>query len=326
MKKVIKTTLTLIIIISFLGTIYSYDTSALKISQQNTTVIVDKNGNGDYQTINKAIKNSPVGSEIYIRNGEYKEILEIKKQIYLIGEGKDTTIINPISKENKYAVLLGAPEIKINKLSITNGAPGLYTSAIRITADNIEIKNCNIYNTPVGISVWSSNNKIENCDFNNCKDEGIALIGSSYYECNNNQITNCRFIENGDGIELAYSSNNIISGCEFYRNSYAGIDSISSSNKKNTIIDCKISENKVYGIYLGSSSENKIMNCDVTNNKQGAIVENGEFHQNEIIYKYNPNDLILEQKSSVNILKDILTKLSRITASKILTMLGLDNF
>jgi len=325
MKKTNKTITALLIIFTFLVTIFTYNTTAIQISQKNNTITVDKHGNGDYTTIKEAITNSPEGSTIYIKNGEYPEILEIKKLIYLIGEGKDAAIINPISQKNKYAVNLGAPGIKISSLSITNGAPGLYTSAIRITACDTEIKNCNIYNTPVGISIWSSNNKIDNCNFYNCKDEGIALLGSDYYECNSNTITNCEFYENGDGIELKQSSYNTISNCEFYKNTHAGIDAISSNNK-NTITNCKIYNNKQYGIYLSSSSENQIIDCEIKNNKYGDLVENGESKNNDIITKYDLLENPSKQKTTISIIQNLLSKIYKIKNSKILTLLGLDNF
>jgi len=202
----------------------------------------------------------------------------------LIGENKDNTIINPISTKNKYAIRLGASDVTLKGFSITNGAPGLYTQAIRISSPDTEIQDCNIHDTPVGIVIWTSNNIVDNCEFWGCEDEGIALIGTTYTECNNNKITSCLFYENCDGIELQRSSNNIIQNCDFYDNTHSGIDAIVSSNNQNIIIDCRIYDNEVHGIFLSSSSDNLIKNCIISNNDDGNVITAKNSENNVIEY------------------------------------------
>lgn len=245
-------------------------------------IVVDKTGEGDFKTIQEAINSAKPGSTIFVKKGEYKEIITIKKQISLLGEEKDSTLINPISEKNKYAICLGAPEIRIQGLSIQNGAPGLYASGIRVTSSNIEIHDCNIYDTPVGIVIWTSNNIIDNCNFFRCEDEGIALIGTSQSVCENNIIRNCIFRENCDGVELQYSSKNTISNCDIYDNTHSGIDAIASSNDENIISDCRIYDNEVHGIYLSSSSNNQIKDCLIYDNDDGNIVTKGYSINNQI--------------------------------------------
>lgn len=262
------------------------------------SIIVSKNGDGDYTTIQEAVDNAPEGSIVYVRKGAYSEIINIKKELSLIGENKANTVINPISEKNKYAIRLGAPGGIIKNFSITNGAPGLYTTGIRISASKTEIYNCNIYDTPVGIASWSSDGIIDNCKFWGCEDEGIVLIGNSLSSCNRNKITNCIFYENCDGIELQYSSNNTISDCEFYENTHTGIDAIASSNNNNTISNCKIYNNEVHGIYLSASSDNKIIDCSILKNNDGNIIMNEYSHNNEIKTSVN-SDLSSSRTSRI---------------------------
>lgn len=266
-------------------------------------IVVDKNGSGEYASIQEAVDNALEDTTIYIRPGVYSEIICIRKKVKLIGEDKEKTIINPISEENKYAIRLGAPEICINNLCITNGAPGIYSTGIYISSSKIDIKNCQFYDNPIGIAIWTSNNSIYNCSFWGCTDEGIALLGSKYSNCENNKIINCKFYNNCDGIELQYSSNNIIADCEFYNNTHTGIDAISSNNDNNLISGCKIYDNKVHGLYLSSSSENQIIDCSIEDNKDGNIIITKNSHNN-VIKECIKNDDLEEEKLEQDIPTD----------------------
>lgn len=306
---------------------------AVQISSQNNNgqyITVDINGNGDYSSIQTAVSNAISGSTIYIKKGQYPEVINIKKEIFLVGEDKDSTIINPISGKNKYAICLGAPGASLRYLSITNGAPGLYSSCVRIIASNTRIESCNLYDTPVGITVWASNNVIDNCRFWGCNDEGIVLIGSNNLDCKNNQILNCVFYDNCDGIELQYSSKNSIINCEFYDNTHTGIDAIAQNNDGNTISDCKIYNNRVHGIYLSGSSDNQIINCLVEDNGDGNIIMNGN-SKNNIIFSSSSKEE--EDKNSQTSIRDrlrdiferLVVRISKIYSERMISNLYFNN-
>jgi len=270
----------------------------LSVSASNSirpTIFVSKNAEGDYSTINEAIDNAPEGAIIYIAEGCYDECININKKIILIGRDTLKTIINPISVKNAYAIRLGAPGVEVKNLTVKNGAPGIYTTGIKITSSGIKLENCLVENTPVGIAIWSSENIIENCSFIGCDDEGIALIGGTTRKCERNQIKNCSFYSNCDGIELQYSSYNLITDCTFKENYHTGIDAIREENNNNTIAYCTITNNNVHGIYLSASSENKIIRCDITENRDGNIYTDGESVNNEIILPITSNNEVIEQ-------------------------------
>jgi len=264
------------------------------------SIVVDINGQGNYPSIQEAINRADPGSTIYIKKGEYREIIDINKEITLIGEDKNNTIINSFSEQNGYAIRLGAENAKIRNLSIKNRGTGIYTSAVQIAASNTMIMDCNIYDTPIGIAVWTPNNIVDNCKFRGCSDEGIALLGAIYSECNNNKISNCVFQENCDGIELQYASRNTITNCELYDNTHDGISAIASNNNENTISVCRIHNNRVHGIYLSSSSNNKIIDCYISNNSNGNVVMNKYSENNEIKFNSDLNN----EKLTKNIILD----------------------
>lgn len=292
MKGVIKKTIITIAILMMIEFTYVYIVKSETINQtnDNSLIVVDINGNGEYTSIQEAINYATPGSTVYIKKGEYSEIIQIKKTIQLKGENKDSTIINPISQENKCAIYVGAPNVKIRNICITNGAPGLYSQGIKISSKYTEVNNCKIYNTPVGIAIWTNFNEIYNSIFYGCRDEGIALLGSSKNSCNNNLISNCIFYNNCDGIELQHSSYNKILNCKFYNNSHTGIDIIASNNNGNIISNCDIINNKVSGVYLSSSDNTKIIDCNIKDNEDGDIIMNKHSGNNEVIQNENSEE------------------------------------
>jgi pectin methylesterase-like acyl-CoA thioesterase len=54
----------------------------------NTIIIVSKKSDGEYQSINAAIKKAKAGSRILIKAGVYQEDLIIDKPLEIIGDGK----------------------------------------------------------------------------------------------------------------------------------------------------------------------------------------------------------------------------------------------
>ncbi len=274
-------TIVLLTILVLLGVLVPGNIHAGHITSSpmdDSIILVDKNGGGDYTTIQEAVHNAPEKSTIYIKTGLYNEIIIIKKKITLIGEDMEKTIIHPISEKNNYAIRILTPGVTIKRLSITNNAPGLYTTGIYLSASHTTIENCAIFDTSIGIAIWTSYNSIYNCRFWNCTDEAIALLGSRNSECTYNKITHSVFYNNCDGIELQYSSHNIITNCQFYENTHTGINAIASSNDKNTISNCIIYNNQVNGIYLASSSDNQILDNIISDNKDADIITKNSYN------------------------------------------------
>ncbi len=314
---------TMITIAVFIIVQFSYITIVKSDIIDNTKnislIVVDKNGDGEFTSIQEAIDYAAQYSLIFVKKGEYPEVIKIKKTIQIIGEGKDITIINPISEENKYAVYVGAPGIKIKNIGITNGALGLYSQGIKISSKKTEIDNCNIFNTPVGIAIWTNENEIFNSVFYGCKDEGIALLGSINNPCSNNIISDCIFYDNCDGIELQYSYYNKILRCKFFNNTHTGIDAIASDNNENIISNCEIINNHVNGIYLSSSDNNKIIDCNIKYNFNGDIIMNKYSENNEIIHNENSE----EKTEYISYIRSIILKLlSKINNFKNLKILS----
>ncbi|HEC76089.1 MAG TPA: PKD domain-containing protein [Thermoplasmatales archaeon] len=239
---------------------------------------VGGSGPNNYTLIQDAIDNASDGDTVFVYSGIYYENVVTDKRISLIGEDKETTIIDGSNAGD--VVNITADWISMSGFTIRNSGGYWPNAGVKIyRASNNTIYNCNISNNYYGISLHdSSNNTIYNCNISN-NYYGISLHDSSnntIYNCNisnnvfgiwlwyssNNTIYNCNIINDGEGIWLWYSSNNTIYNCNII-NDGEGIWLWYSSN--NTIYNCNIINNE-YSIRLWYSSNNTIYNCNIINN------------------------------------------------------------
>ncbi len=116
--KIIALSLT-IILLAQLIIIVNAQAEQIILTNNEGYLIVDKNGDGNFKTIQEAVNHAQSGSTVYVKKGVYSEIIVIKKQISLVGEDKDSTLISPISEKNKYAIHLGAPEASLCSIVTT---------------------------------------------------------------------------------------------------------------------------------------------------------------------------------------------------------------
>jgi parallel beta-helix repeat protein len=178
---------------------------------------VGGSGSGNYTTIQSAINAANSGDTVLVYNGIYNENLVIDKDnINLIGEDKNSTIINPTIDNN----------------------------GITIFSNSDFITNFTVMNAYMGIELSSSNNT----SISNCVIHSSYWNGTEFYFCNDCIISNCSIYNNSVGIDLLYSSVTTLS-CNV-SNNYAGIYYYCEYDNTNTsIIDCDVSYNN-YGIMV----------------------------------------------------------------------------
>ena len=96
-------------------------------------------GPGNYTSIQAAIDNASSGNIVYIYNGTYFENIMINKTIEIIGESRDSTIIDGGGANE--VVNVSANWVNITGFTITNGSCGVYiysSSNNNITNNNIK--------------------------------------------------------------------------------------------------------------------------------------------------------------------------------------------
>ena len=218
------------IIIFILIIINVFPTTANEVLEKETIqknkgniLYVGGTGEGNYSSIQGAIDDADVGDTIFVYHDSspYHEHLDINKMINLIGENKETTVID--GSDNDYAISIYSDSVSISNFEIRN------SKNINIVLDhssNSIIFNNKITGSSSGIYLKSNScDNILDSNFisSNGEDYGIWLRSGSNKPCNKNTI-----------------SNNIIQNC--YVGIYFQFSDLGGSSgnivKNNDLINC----------------------------------------------------------------------------------------
>lgn len=281
------------------------------------TLYVGGSGPGNYTKIQDAIDNSSDGDKVFVFSGVYFENLIIAKSISLIGENKYNTFIWSVIPNNGCTLTVIADSVVIQDFGIFNSScsrPGINI----LGSENSVVSDCNLHLNYNGMEITNSNNIIiENCSFT---DKGI-----SFYNTNNSLILNCSIkYTRGYGIYLDESTHNEILNCVFHDNSEGIYLDFSSTN--NTIQCCHIYSSRYSGIRIDKSSFNLIKECNISYcDLQGISITGSSkmnsIHFNNLLSNYNIGIQIYHANKN-NIFGNIIDKIHPMVGST--TLIGIE--
>lgn len=205
-------------------------------SNMGMTLYVGGSGPGNYTNIQDAIDNANDGDTIFVYSGKYYENIVIHKAIELIGEDKQSTIIDGGSNWNYNVITINISGVSVSDFTLQHSGSNIGDSGILI------VGGCN------GNII--SNNIIKD------NSNGIYLKGSSENSIIDNVIANSIWggIEiNDDFFKEIDSTSNYICGNLI---SYSGNDGIHGFSDGNEIFENTIHNNERHGIMFGFSSDN----------------------------------------------------------------------
>ncbi len=225
--------------------------------------------------IQDLIDNASDGDTIYIPSGTYYENIVIDKSISLVGEDRDTTIIDGSGVGD--VVFISADWVNITGFTIRNSGVftiSYYEAGIDINSKYVTITDNNISNNYRGINI----------DYTFEGPHSIIIM--------DNVISNNIFY----GIDIIFSFNNIIKGNSI-SNNLGGI--MLHPSDSNTIIDNVIFDNDRYGIYLWGSQSNTISNNSFFNDglyvsSDNNIVENNTVNGKPLVYLEEESDEVID--------------------------------
>ena len=198
----------------------------------------------DYSTIQEAINHANDGDTVFVRATTYNENIILNVSISLIGEARETTIIDARGVGNPL-------EITANR-TIVSGFTFSYGGA--------------------GIAMTNShNNLIKN---NILRKNSRGITGSFY---TNTILENNTVTENDYGIDFGHlsgpsSKNNTARNNEIHSNTNAGIY-VSASEGNNSIVGNSIHGN-VFGIVLDHTQNNEVSGNLINSNTYGIYMRN----------------------------------------------------
>ena len=191
---------------------FSFARSKILANTASNTVCVSPG-----QSIQEAIDNASAGATIFLANGTYQEHLNINKSLTIVGEDRDTTIID--GQDADYVVSITGENVTIRGLTIMKSVPKFNDGGIRLEGGRgIAVSNTKIANTYTGITLFafSANNVFSgNLILDNAY--GIVILSSNYNVFSNNVVSN----NSAEGIALYSSNNNIFFGNTFSGNGEA---------------------------------------------------------------------------------------------------------
>jgi parallel beta-helix repeat protein len=160
-----------------------------------------------YQNIHDGVENASSGDTVYVYSGIYYEHINVNKAIDLIGEDKETTIID--GEGSGDVVHIFADWVNINSFTIQNSGGLGDDAGIDIRSNYSNIKDTNISNNQYGITLTSS-------DHNNISNNNISLniLYGIYLDSgsNNNSISWNIISDNDYGFSLKGATINKIFG------------------------------------------------------------------------------------------------------------------
>ncbi len=232
------------------------------------TIYVDDDGGADYTKINDAINNASDGDTIYVYSGIYYENIKVYKSVKLIGENRNTTIID--SQGSGDVINITANQVTLSSFTIQNtdtnhhiGQQGIYVKSHY----NIITNNKIIDNWSHGIFLYrASNNIISNNIITHNKHYGIYLQQQS----NKNQLLENEVSYNiGHGIHISdYSKDNTISGNIITENTGSGIR-LHYAITSTSIHGNSIKNNHKQGIYMDAGSDNNNISNNIIEDNKG---------------------------------------------------------
>jgi len=216
-----------------------------------------------HPTIQEAINQAYPEDTIFVYNGTYYENIVINKSISLVGQDRDSTIIN--GQEAGPVVSITANNVTIKGFTIQNSTQGPppYNSGILIdhSSDN-NISHNKIEDNYHGIYLLSSNdNVISNNDVAFHNYHGIYLDNSRSNVVSSNNV----LLSSNDGIYLHYSHENTIASNDASFNSFHGIYLFYSNGT--SVFNNNISKNNDCGIGLYSSCNNTFYHNNFVENE-----------------------------------------------------------
>jgi parallel beta-helix repeat protein len=237
------------------------------------TLYVGGSGVGNYTRIQDALNNITPGGTVYVFPGMYHEHIVVTTPAHLIGDNKDSTIIDGDNEE--YVVSLDAGNSTLSGFTIIHSGRTFPEAGVYVKSDK---------------NIVSGNILTEN------------YYGMRLESTKNNTITSNMIIHNlRCGIYFSRASDNILTGNIVSNHSFNGFGLYEFSNN-NTLLENILSQNNFSGINIRDSMGNHVIDNRIFGDRIGlhipppeynTVVHGNVFSENRIDLQEERDPLIM---------------------------------
>lgn len=242
--------------------------SEVSANGQPRILYVNADGSTGFRTIQEAVTNASYGDTIFVYSGIYNESVEIDRSLSLVGEGRDSTIID--GQNPDFVISMKTDNISISGFTIRKSYANASSAGIRMSS-NSTISHNRVENTHLGVYLYGSMNDVI---LDNVISENDAY-GISVYFSNKNVFSRNSILNNREGLYIYQSKNNTFT------------DNLISNNTE--------------GMSLYSTSDNNLFsgNTFIDNQDVGGYIS--YYCNHNIFYHNNFRDNIRVEPGSVNV-------------------------
>jgi parallel beta-helix repeat protein len=220
------------------------------------TLYVGGSGLGNYTRIQDALNNATTGGTVYVFPGTYHEHIVVTTPVHLIGDNKDSTIIDGDNEE--YVVTLDADYSSLSGFTIMHSGRTFPKAGVYVRSNSNAISGNILTGNFYGMRLESTkNNTITSNVISHNLRCGIYFSRASYNILTANIVSNHSF--NGFGL-YEFSNNNTLSENILSQNNFSGINIRDSMGTQ--VVDNRIFEDRI-GLHIPPPEYNTIVHENV---------------------------------------------------------------
>jgi len=228
---------------------------------------VGGSGPGNYTMIQDALDNATADGTIYVFPGTYHERLILTTPVHLIGNNKDSTVLDGDNQE--YVVVLDAGDCTLSGFTITHSGRVFPKAGVYIKSNG---------------NIVSGNILTDN------------FYGMRLETVRRNLISSNEIFRNlRCGVYFSRSSDNTLTGNIVSNHPVNGFGLYEFSNN-NTLLENVLSQNNYSGINIRESTNNRVMNNHFNGDRIGLHVPPPEYSTNVQGNVFSENRISLEEE------------------------------